>query len=104
MKRAEIKKHYEVESMREAWKTAYEIMFAFAPEATEYSKDEFSTNRAGYTIIRNDDADHYYFYICDLGDRLECNVKGKSINVWVKEETIEQKVERLMKEYGVRIA
>ena len=54
---------------------------------TNYKKDEESTKRAGYPIYSSIKADHFYCYICDLGNRLEINLdNGKTVNVWIATE------------------
>ncbi len=49
-------------------------------------KDEQSSGRAGYPIYRSTADDHYYDYICDLGCRLEINLRsGETVNIWIEE-------------------
>lgn len=67
-----------VATVKEAWEAA-DKMFP-----TDYQKDEESSQRAGYPIYRSTADDHYSFYICDLNDRLEVNMDGKSINIWIQ--------------------
>ena len=48
--------------------------------------DEESSARAGYKTYR--DKEEFYNYICDLGDRIELNLKegNQTINLWFKED------------------
>jgi len=71
-------KRFEAMSKQEAWAIVDSIF------PTDYSEDAASRERAGYPIYRSNV--EYYDYICDLGDRLEINLKsGKTINVWIVE-------------------
>ena len=65
---------------------------------TDYQKDEESSQRAGYPIHRSTADDHYSFYICNLNDRLEVNMNGKSTNVWVQPEPEGMQVTVLLKD------
>lgn len=67
----------EVKNAQDAWDMANRIF------PGDYSKDEESSERAGYPIYRS--SVEYYNYICDLGDRLELNLKAdnKTINIWI---------------------
>lgn len=68
-------------NINEAWTMAREIF------PTAYHKDEQSSERAGYAIYRSDIFNHYYCYICDLGNRLEINLDdGRTINIWIDPE------------------
>ncbi len=67
-----------VSTAREAWEQVDRIF------PTDYQKDEESSQRAGYPVYRSTAADHHYFYICDLNDRLEVNMDGRSINIWIR--------------------
>lgn len=69
-----------VKTTAEAWEAANKMF------PTDYQKDEESSQRAGYPIYRSTAADHYSFYICDLNDRLEVNMNGESVNIWIREE------------------
>ena len=66
----------------EAWKMVDELF------PTDYIEDTEATIRAGYTIYRST-LDGCTDWISDLGDRLEVNTGGKSVNVWIEEETPE---------------
>ncbi len=62
---------------------------------TDYNKDESCSESAGYPIYRG--TVEYYDYICDLGDKLELNLKdgNKTVNIWIvegkkEEETAEE--------------
>lgn len=63
---------------------AFEIVTDIFP--TDYAEDTESSQRAGYKIYRS--KVEYYDYICDLGNRLEINLKNgnTTINVWIVEE------------------
>ena len=67
-----------VKTTAEAWEAANKML------PTDYQKDEESSQRAGYPIYRSTAADHYNFYICDLNDRLEVNMNGESVNIWIQ--------------------
>lgn len=63
---------------KQAWKIVDEIF------PSDYNYDSKSSASAGYPVYRS--GIEYYDYICDLGDRLEINLKnGKTINIWIKE-------------------
>lgn len=76
-----------VKTTAEAWEAANKML------PTDYQKDEESSQRAGYPIYRSTAADHYNFYICDLNDRLEVNMNGESVNIWIREEEQGEDVE-----------
>lgn len=67
-----------VATVKEAWEAAARMF------PTDYRKDEESSKRAGYPIYRSTAEDHYNSYICDLNDRLEVNMNGKSTNIWIQ--------------------
>ena len=68
-----------VNSIEKAWETVNEIF------PTDYAKDENSSARAGYPVFRSTAEDHYYDYICDLGNRLEVNLSdGRTINICIQ--------------------
>ena len=50
---------------------------------TQWYLDHESSEKAGYNIYR--DTEEFYNYVCDLGDRLELNLKegNQTINLWV---------------------
>lgn len=85
-------KRFEAKSIQEAW----EIVNSIFP--TDYDRDSQSSERAGYPIYRS--SIEYYDYICDLGCRLEINLKdgNKTINVWVVKEAEEKLPELPTKE------
>lgn len=65
-----------VNTRQQAWDEANRII------PNDYEQDMESSKNAGYPIYRSN-VEHYD-YICDLGDRLEVNLKnGKSINIWI---------------------
>lgn len=74
-------------SMKEAWEAA-DKMFP-----TDYQISETASQNAGYPIYRS--PINFYDAICDLGDRLEVNVAGKSVNIWVADP-----IERAMAKMG----
>lgn len=76
-------KRFEAKNAQEAWNMANAIFPA------DYTEDTDSTVRAGYPIYRSNV--EYYDYICDLGDRLEINLKNgnKTINIWIVKEEAE---------------
>lgn len=69
-----------VKTREAAWKEADKLF------PTDYEKDLDSTRRAGYPIYRSTTEGHFYFYICDLGDRLEVNMNDETVNIWIKPE------------------
>lgn len=83
----------EVTSKKEAWEAVNRIF------PSDYSKDMGSSERAGYPVYRSET--EYYDYICDLGDRLEVNLKEgcKTVNVWI----VEPKEEKPARRGGVEI-
>lgn len=83
----------------EAWTMAAEIF------PTDYTKDEQSSENAGYPIYRSTNS--HYNYICELGDRLEINLSdGRTINIWIDPRDEEQEIaeiirnNRIAEEYG----
>lgn len=85
-------KRFEANSRQEAW----DIVNAIFP--ADYEEDTDSKDRAGYPIYRSNV--EYYDYICDLGDRLEINLKNgnKTINVWIIKKAEEKSPELPTKE------
>lgn len=62
--------------------SAFEIAYNFYSH--DFSKDEIRSAGAGYPVFAMDGS--YYDYICDLGNRLECNFSnGRTINVWIND-------------------
>lgn len=73
----------EAKNVQEAWDMANEIF------PSDYNEDSASTQRSGYPIYRS--SIEHHDYICDLGNRLEINLKnGKTKNIWIAEETEEK--------------
>lgn len=72
-------KRIEVTCKKEAWEIVNQIF------PSDYTEDSKSSERAGYPVYRS--SVEFYDYICDLGDRLEVNLKNgcKTINVWIVE-------------------
>ena len=66
-------------SINEAWNMANEIF------DTDYMKDDKASQNAGYPIYWST-AEGVNAWISDLGDRLEVNQNGKSVNIWIEEE------------------
>ena len=66
-------------SIQEAWSIANEIF------KTDYMKDDKASQNAGYPVYWST-AEGVNAWISDLGDRLEVNQDGKSINIWIEEE------------------
>lgn len=73
-------------SIEEAWSMANEIF------NTDYMKDDAASTNAGYPVYWST-AEGVNAWISDLGDRLEVNQNGKSINIWIEEEQPEEKKE-----------
>ena len=67
------------DSMKEAWEIA-DAMFG-----GDYEKDERASMNAGYPIYRSTAEGKFYWYICDLGARLEVNMGDKHENIWINE-------------------
>ena len=70
----------------EAWNMANEIF------RTDYTKDDRASQNAGYPVywstLEGNNA-----WISDLGNRLEVNQDGRSINIWIEEDQEEQQQE-----------
>lgn len=81
-----------VKTTAEAWEAANKML------PTDYQKDEESSQRAGYPIYRSTAVDHYNFYICDLNDRLEVNMNGESVNIWIQPEPEGMEVKVFLKD------
>ena len=47
---------------------------------TDYAKDDAASARAGYDVYRGRDDDRW---ISDLGNRLEINLDGETVNIWI---------------------
>lgn len=90
---------YEVKSRAEAWNIANKLF------PTDYEKDDYRSERAGYPIYIST-MDGNSSWISDLGNRLELNIAGtngklKTINIWAEWEP-EIKEIRSMDCYSVR--
>lgn len=70
----------------EAWKWIIEMF-----PGKQWYLDHESSERAGYRIYR--DIEEFYNYVCELGDRLEVNLKenNRTINLWIEKEKPEVK-------------
>lgn len=74
-----------VRTREEAWKEVDKIF------PTDYYKDEQSSQRAGYPILRST-ADNVNAWISDLNCRLEVNIQNpdtkniESTNIWIEDE------------------
>lgn len=77
-------KRIEVKTLQDAW----DMVNKFFPD--DYEPDSDSIERAGYEIYRS--VKEYYNYICNLGDRLEINLKegNRTINIWIVPEETEK--------------
>ena len=103
MKMKKFEKFYEVKSVREAWAKVNELF------PTDYHYDSERSYNAGYPIYYTTSSMHHALWVSDLGDRLEVNLMEKdygyvSFNVWINEETQEDRIRKLNEQYGVRIA
>ena len=78
-----------------AWKWAHEMF----PNKQWYLDHE-SSERAGYKTYR--DTEEFYNYVCELGDRLEVNLKegNQTINLWIEKEEHEMKPETYKIEFN----
>lgn len=65
----------------DAWKWIHEMF-----PNTQWYLDHESSERAGYKTYR--DTEEFYNYVCELGDRLEVNLKegNFTINLWLEKE------------------
>lgn len=72
-----------VSSRQEAWREADRIF------NTDYMKDDAASANAGYPVYWST-ADGVNAWISDLGDRLEVNQDGRSVNIWIEESSEEQ--------------
>lgn len=72
-------KRIEATNKKDAWEIVNQIF------PSDYTEDSKSSERAGYPVYRS--SVEFYDYICDLGNRLEINLKNgcKTINVWIVE-------------------
>ena len=65
-------------SEAEAWKKADAIF------GGDYELDEVASKNAGYKVYRSTAEGKYYWYICDLGTRLEVNMDKETVNIWIE--------------------
>ena len=79
-----------VKYITEAWAEADRII------PNDYVQDNEASARAGYPIYRS--TVNYHDYICDLGNRLEVNVNGQSVNIWICNE---ENNEEIISEYEI---
>lgn len=79
----------------EAWGWVHEMF----PD-TQWYLDHESSERAGYKTYR--DTEEFYNYVCELGDRLEVNLKegNQTINLWIEKEEPEIKPETYKIEFN----
>jgi hypothetical protein len=79
----------------EAWKWVHEMF-----PGTQWYLDHESSERAGYKTYR--DTEEFYNYVCELGDRLEVNLKegNRTINLWIEKEEPEIKPETYKIEFN----
>lgn len=73
-------KSYTVKNRNEAWKKAAEIF------PTDYEKDTFSSDRAGYPVYRSNVDSMFNYWISDLGTALELNMGAETVRIWIDEE------------------
>ena len=79
----------------DAWKWIHEVF----PD-TQWYLDHESSERAGYKTYR--DIEEFYNYVCELGDRVEVNLKegNHTINLWLEKEEPEIKPETYKIEFN----
>lgn len=79
----------------DAWKWIHEMF----PD-TQWYLDHESSERAGYKIYR--DMEEFYNYVCELGDRIEVNLKEGNVitNLWIEKEEPEIKPETYKVEFN----
>ena len=65
----------------QAWEWIHEMF-----PGKQWYLDHESSDRAGYKTYR--DIEEFYNYVCELGDRLEVNLKENNvtINLWIEKE------------------
>ena len=68
----------------DAWTWVHEMF-----PGTQWYLDHESSERAGYKTYR--DTEEFYNYVCELGDRLEVNLKegNQTINLWIEQDVEE---------------
>ena len=66
----------------DAWNWIHEMF-----PGTQWYLDHESSERAGYRTYR--DTEEFYNYVCELGDRLEVNLKegNSTINLWIEDDS-----------------
>ena len=79
----------------DAWEWVHEMF-----PGTQWYLDHESSERAGYKTYR--DTEEFYNYVCELGDRLEVNIKegNRTINLWIEKEEPEMKPETYKVEFS----
>jgi hypothetical protein len=79
----------------DAWKWVHEMF-----PGTQWYLDHESSERAGYKTYR--DTEEFYNYVCELGDRVEVNLKegNQTINLWIEKEEPEIKPETYKIEFN----
>lgn len=79
----------------DAWKWIHEMF----PDIQWYLDCE-SSKRAGYNTYR--DIEEFYNYVCELGDRVEVNLKEGNVttNLWIEKEVPEIKPETYKIEFN----
>jgi hypothetical protein len=79
----------------DAWKWIHEMF-----PGTQWYFDHESSERAGYKTYR--DIEEFYNYVCELGDRVEVNLKegNRTINLWLEKEEPEIKPETYKIEFN----
>ena len=79
----------------DAWKWVHEMF-----PNTQWYLDHESSDRAGYITYR--DTEEFYNYVCELGDRVEVNLKegNQTINLWIEKEEPEIKPETYKVEFS----
>jgi hypothetical protein len=79
----------------DAWKWVHEMF-----PGTQWYLDHESSERAGYKTYR--DTEEFYNYVCELGDRVEVNLKegNHTINLWIEKEEPEIKPETYKVEFN----
>ena len=80
----------------DAWKWIHEMF----PD-TQWYFDHESSERAGYKTYR--DTEEFYNYVCELGDRLEVNLKdgNQTINLWLEKEVKEDVAQENYRNYEI---
>ena len=80
----------------DAWKWVHEMF-----PGTQWYLDHESSERAGYKTYR--DTEEFYNYVCELGDRLEVNLKesNQTINLWISQEDDESECRENYRNYEI---